>query len=80
MPTETGSRFVVAIAAEDGRQNLVEHEFEWPTNPGRRGVSFEVPMSTLTSAGGDRFVAKLYSAGDPKPVITRELSLEAPEE
>jgi hypothetical protein len=68
--------FRVAIAAEDGRENLFEQEFVWSGSVGPEGVSFHVPLETLTKAGGDKFVAKVYSGRDPAPILTRNFSLE----
>ncbi len=33
-------------------------------------------LARLTSAGGEKFVAKLYSGRDPEPILKREFTLE----
>lgn len=67
--------FRVAIAAADGRENLFEGEFTWSSSFGREGMSFKVPMESLNRAAAEKFVAKLYSVGEPEPILTREFSL-----
>jgi hypothetical protein len=71
------NQFRVAIAAERGHENLFEQEFIWSSSAGPEGVSFRVPVETLTAAGADRFVAKIYSDGDPQPILTRNFALAA---
>jgi hypothetical protein len=70
------NQFRVAIAAEEGRENLFEQEFVWSGSAGPEGVSFRVPTATLTKAGAEKFVAKIYSGRDPQPILTRSFSLE----
>ncbi len=68
--------FKVGVSAEDGRVNLYESDaFTWSSSSGRQGMSFTVPMDALSSAGSNKFVAKLYSVGNPEPVITRPFEL-----
>lgn len=72
-----GNRFMVAVAEHEGRANLFESpEFVWSPGAGPRGVPFEVPVSILTDSGGEEFVAKLYSVGNPEPVVERRFELE----
>ncbi len=70
--------FRVTIAEEEGRQYLFEQELVWSGN--RRNVAFDVPVSTLTATGGERFVAKLFAAGNPEPILDRDFKLVPPEE
>lgn len=71
-----GNVFRIAIAEEEGRQNLFESEdFVWSGSAGPRGQSFQVPLSALTASGGEKFVAKLYSVGNPEPVVERTFQL-----
>lgn len=72
------NNFRVALAEVDGRQNLFEQEFTWSGSSGPEGISFRVPTATLTSGGSEKFVAKLYSVGDPEPILKREFGLTAP--
>ncbi len=69
------NRFRAVIMAEEGRTNLFEEEFTWSGGYGPEGVSYRVPMEALTAAGGEKFVAKLYSVGTPEPLITREFEV-----
>jgi hypothetical protein len=71
------NQFRVAIAEVDGRENLFEQEFVWSGSAGPEGVSYHVPLDVLTKAGGEKFVAKVYSGRDPAPILTREFTLEA---
>jgi len=70
--------FRVAIAPEEGR-NIFEREFVWTSNNPLRGEAFKVPVDVLRSAGGEKFVAKLYSGGDERPLLDRTFELKAPE-
>lgn len=70
------NEFRVAIAAEEGRENLYEETFVWRNVDPKRGVAYEVPLDVLTSSGTSRFEAKLYSAGDPEPILKRSFKLE----
>jgi len=70
--------FRVTIAEEEGRDYLFEHELVWSGN--RRNVAFDVPVSTLTATGGEKFVAKLFAAGNPEPILDRDFELVPPEE
>lgn len=70
------NHFRVAIAEEDGRRNLFEEEFVWSGTTGPEGVSYRVPLAPLGESGADKFVAKLYSVGDPEPKLERKFSLE----
>jgi hypothetical protein len=65
--------FLVAIDAEGGREHLFAQEFVWSAANGAsaRGEQIEVPIGVLQRAGVSRFVAKLYSRGDEKPILTR---------
>lgn len=67
--------FRVAIAQEEGRRNLFEEQFTWSNSHGPEGVVYRVPVSLLVDAGGERFVAKLYSVGNPEPILEREFKL-----
>jgi len=71
-----GNNFRLAIAEEEGRQNLFEEEFTWSSNAGPEGISYQVPMESIAQSGAERFVVKLYSAGDPEPKLKREFRLE----
>jgi len=71
------NQFRVAIAAQEGRENLFEQEFIWSGSSGPEGISFHVPLETLTKAGVEKFVAKVYSGRDPQPILTRNFSLAA---
>jgi hypothetical protein len=79
-PTADRNDFRVAIAEENGRENLFEQEFTWSASSGKQGVSFPVPVEKLAAAGGTKFVAKLYSAGDPEPKLQRTFALEQAKE
>ncbi len=68
--------FRVAIAEEDGRQNLFEEEFTWSGSAGPEGITYRVPLAPLTATGGEKFVAKLYSVGSPEPVLERKFKLQ----
>ncbi len=70
--------FRIAVAEEGGRENLFQQEFTWSGSAGPEGVSYRVPMETLTRTGGERFVLKLYSVGDPEPKIERPFTLVTP--
>lgn len=69
------NNFRVAVAEVDGQQNLFEQEFVWSGSSGAEGMSFRVPTEALTKAGGEKFVAKLYSVGNPEPILKRDFSL-----
>ncbi len=71
--------FRVAIAPEEGR-NIWEQEFVWSANNPVRGQSWRVPVEALKSAGGEKFVAKLYSGGGEQPLLKREFELKPPKE
>ncbi|MBU0639882.1 MAG: CsgG/HfaB family protein [Planctomycetes bacterium] len=71
--------FRVTIAAEEGREYLFEEEFVWSGSRGQRGFVFPVSVAKLADAGGEKFVAKLFAAGDDAPVMEREFELVAPE-
>ena len=71
--------FRIAIVAEGSREVLMEQEFIW-TGAGQRGVSVEVPVKKLVENGAPLFQAKLYSIGDDRPLLTREIPLEVPKE
>lgn len=71
--------FRVALAPEGGR-NIFEEEFVWSAANPVRGQFWEIPLETLTSAGGNRFVAKLYSGNSEQPILQREFELSLPEE
>jgi hypothetical protein len=68
--------FRVAIAAEEGLENLFEQEFTWEAGLGKRGMSYEIPLDLLTGSGAEKFVAKLYSQGDPEPILERDFELD----
>ncbi len=70
------NEFRVAISEENGRENLFEQEFTWSGSSGPEGVSYRVPLAPLNASGGQKFVAKLYGAGDPEPKLERKFSLE----
>ena len=72
------NQFRLAISPKDGREYLVEHEFTWSPSMGHRGEAVSVPVSKLTAAGGDQFVAKLFSVGSEQPILQREFSLTKP--
>ena len=67
--------FRVAIAEVEGRENLFEQEFVWSGSSGPEGSAFHVPLETLSKAGSANFVAKLYSVGNPEPILKREFAL-----
>lgn len=69
--------FRVAIAPEEGR-NIFEREFVWTSNNPVRGEAFKVPVDLLKSSGGEKFVAKLYSGDDERPLLEREFELKLP--
>lgn len=69
------NNFRVAIAELDGQQNLFEEEFVWSGSSGPEGMAYHVPTEKLVGSGGEKFVAKLYSAGNPEPILKREFSL-----
>jgi hypothetical protein len=71
------NNFRVAIAELDGRENLFAQEFVWSGSSGPEGMSFHVPTEKLAGIGGEKFVAKLYSVGNPEPILKREFSLTA---
>lgn len=73
------NNFRVAIAAQDGRENLWEEEFVWTGTAGPEGLTFTIPMTTLAAAGAEKFEAKLYSGRDPEPILRRGFSLAKPE-
>jgi hypothetical protein len=66
-----GNAFRVAVSAEGGRENLAEQEFLWGPGVPPEGVQLRVPTDLLVKAGGERFVAKLYSVGDPAPKLEK---------
>ena len=70
------NHFRVAISEKDGRENIFEEKFVWSGSAGPEGVSYRIPMLTLTETGAETFVAKLYSGRDPEPILRREFSLE----
>jgi hypothetical protein len=70
-----GNEFRVAIAAEGAHENLFEKGLVWSTSGAPESAMFHVPVETLTAAGTDRFVAKIYSDGDPQPILTRSFGL-----
>ena len=72
--------FHVAISAEGGRANLFDEAFTWSGTSGPEGISYQVPVQILKDAGGRDFVAKLYSAGNPEPVLERKFKLDIPKE
>jgi hypothetical protein len=72
--------FRLAISPKDGTEYLVEHEFTWSPSLGKRGVAVAVPVADLVAAGGEKFVAKLFSIGNEAPIIEREFKLVEPEE
>jgi hypothetical protein len=74
------NQFRLAISPADERGYLVEHEFTWSPAQGRRGEAVPVPMEKLTSAGGEKFVAKLFAVGNEQPILQREFKLEQPKE
>jgi len=69
--------FRVTVDEEQGRQYLFEQELVWSGN--RPSVAFDVPVSTLTATGGEKFVAKLFAAGNPEPILDRDFELVPPE-
>jgi hypothetical protein len=69
------NQFRVAIATDEGRENLFEQEFVWSGSAGPEGISYQVPMETLLKTGSEKFVAKIYSGRDPQPILTRSFSL-----
>lgn len=72
------NEFRVALAVQEGRENLFEEQFIWSGSLGPEGVSYKVPTTALTNTGAQKFVAKLYSGKDPQPILTREFSLDKP--
>lgn len=70
------NNFRVAVAAEDGRRNLLEEEFTWSGAIGPQGVAYRIPVSLLRQEPTTKFVAKLYSVGNPEPVLTRDFRLD----
>lgn len=74
------NHFRVAVAEEDGRQNLIEHEFVWSRNLGNRGEVLVVPVELLRATGAEKFEAKLYVAGNDAPVVKRDFELDIPDE
>jgi len=71
------NQFVVAIAPKEGH-NFWQQEFTWSANNPTRGMSWEVPLELLTSAGAAEFEAKLYSAGNDAPLLKRSFKLREP--
>lgn len=69
--------FRVTIAEEEGRDYLFEQELVWSGN--RPSVAFDVPISALAATGGEKFVAKLFAAGNPEPILDRDFELVPPE-
>jgi hypothetical protein len=72
------NQFRVAVAELDGRENLFAQEFIWSGSSDAEGFSVKVPMETLAKTSAEKFVAKLYSVGNPQPILEREFSLAAP--
>jgi hypothetical protein len=70
------NNFRVAIAEVDGRDNLFEQQFTWSGSAGTEGVSYRVPLETLTKTGTEKFELKLYSGRSPEPILRREFELE----
>ncbi len=71
--------FRIAVAPEEGRQNLFEEEFVWTAGVGPEGLVFRVPVAPLAATQAQKFVAKLYSAGDPEPKLERSFELDVEE-
>jgi len=70
------NRFRLVVATQDTRQDLFEQEFVWSGSSGPEGVSYRIPLQTLLDSGSEKFVAKLYSVGDPEPKIQRKFTVE----
>lgn len=70
--------FRVAISEAEGRENLWEQEFTWSGDLGDAGQQYHVPMSVLANSGAEKFVAKLYSGRQEKPIVTRPFRVTAP--
>jgi len=74
-----GNRFKAAVSAKDGRQNLWESdEFVWTAAAGPQGTALTVPTAPLLGSGAPEFTAKLYSVGNPRPVLERDFKFEKP--
>ncbi len=72
------NKFRVAVAPQDIPANVFEsEEFFWSGNLGPEGQVVTVPVATLSEAGAEKYVAKLYSVGNPEPVLEREFRLVA---
>lgn len=76
-PACDGNDFVVAVSAEEGRENLFEKGLTWTRGIGREGLQFRIPLDTLLVRGGERFVAKLYAKGDPEPKLIKPFVIAA---
>jgi len=74
------NKFRVVVAEPEGRKDLFEQEFVWSGSSGPEGLSYKIPLDTLTATGAEKFVAKLYSAGNPEPLLQRSFSLETVKE
>lgn len=68
--------FRVAIAEEEGRENLFEQAFTWSGATGPEGIAFRVPVEPLLESDATKFVAKLYCLDDPEPKVERGFELE----
>ncbi len=77
LPSECDrNAFRVAIAPEEVPRNIFESEaFVWSRGLGAEGERFSVPIDVLHDAAVPTFVAKLYSVGNPEPVIERPFEL-----
>ncbi|MGE0482228.1 MAG: CsgG/HfaB family protein [Phycisphaerae bacterium] len=72
--------FRIAVTPRDERRNLAEFPLTWSSSDPKRGQSFALPVRALREAGGEEFVAKLFSEGDPEPILTRGFMLTYPKE
>jgi len=70
--------FRLAISPKDRPEYLVEHAFTWSASMGSRGEALRVPVELLTGSGAEEFTAKLFAAGQERPILTRDFRLERP--
>jgi len=75
-----GNRFKAAVSVKEGRGNLWESaEFVWTSAAGPQGTALTVPTAPLRETGATEFTAKLYSVGNPRPVLERDFKFGKPE-
>lgn len=72
--------FRLEVFTAASKDSIASQEFTWSPSTGKRGVALEVAIAKLKNSGEVEFVAKLYSAGDDEPVLTKKFSLEVPKE